>query len=295
VLSLGACNSGDRLSPSADPSIPPQLAASALAPGIVFASTGLTPAQFNSVHTGTVTGATPSTLLAYLAQVKAKGGRVLLRLHGDGAVRNADNTFNLDKWKTSIARFRNTNFGSYITDGTIVGIHLIDEPHFPSRWGNKIIPQATVEAMAQYSKQLWPTLTTVAAAPPTWLSASPITYKYLDAAWSTYMANMGSNYTRWTASQVSAAKSKGLGLIGGLNVLDGGNGSSGYVGNLPHRWAMSATELKNYGTALLSQSYLCAFVMWKYTSTYYGRADVKSSLAALSALARAHARTSCRQ
>jgi hypothetical protein len=234
-------------------------------------------------------------MLSYLSQVRAKGGRVLLRLHGDARVRNDDNTFNLAKWKTEIARFRNIDFRSYINDGTIVAHHMIDEPHFPSRWGGKTIPQATVEAMAQYSKQLYPTLITAAGAPSTWLASVPTTYTHLDAAWSTYFSNMGSNYTLWAARQVTAAKSKGLGLVGGLNVLNGGNGSSGIRGTEPRRWTMSASELRSYGSAILAQSHVCAFFMWRYQATYYDRADIKKAMSELSLKARNHARTSCRQ
>jgi hypothetical protein len=58
---------------------------------------------------------------------------------------------------------------------------------------------------------------------------------------------------------------------------------------------MSATELRTYGSALLAASYVCAFSMWRYSDTYYGRADVKSAMSDLSAKAKAHVKTSCRQ
>lgn len=78
-------------------------------------------------------------------------------------------------------------------------------------------------------------------------------------------------------------------------MVDGGDGSSGLRGTQPNTWAMSAAELKKYGSALLSQSYVCAFSMWRYSATYYNRADVKSAMADLSAQAKSHTRTSCRQ
>jgi hypothetical protein len=293
MITLASCD--DRTSPSAEVAEHSDFAVAAIAPGIAFASAGLQPAQLSTVHTGTVSGIGPSGMLSYLSALRAKGGRVILRLHGEGMVRNEDNTFNLTKWKAQVARFRNINFSSYINDGTIVAHHMVDEPHFPSRWGGKTIPQATLEAMAQYSKQLYPILTTAVGAPSTYLASSPITYRYLDTAWSTYWTNMGSDYTRWAARQVTAAKSKGLGLIAGLNVLDGGNGSSGIRGTLPKKWTMSATELRSYGSAILAQSHVCAFFMWRYQATYYDRADIKSAMAALSLKARNHARTSCRQ
>jgi len=142
-----------------------------------------------------------------------------------------------------VDRYRNVDFSAYIDDGTIVGHFVIDEPQFASRWGGKVIPQATVEAAAAYSKQIWPTLPTIVNAPAHWLAAS----------------------------------------------------TSGFHGNYPGKWAMSAAELRTYGAALLSQSHVCGFGMWEYRSAYYDRADVKSAMADLSARARSHAKTSCRQ
>jgi hypothetical protein len=295
ILTLGGCSATDQLSPPADGPAhhAPELALAA-PPGVVFASYNLALSQLNSTHTGTILTSTPASLLSSLATVKSRGGRVFLRLHGDKLVRNDDGTFNLDKWKAQVNRFRNINFKSYITDGTVIGHFVVDEPHFASRWGKKVIPQATVEAMAKYSKQLWPTLTTIVSAPPTWFASVALTYTHLDAGWAIYYAKIGSP-TTWINNQVSKAKRKGLGLVASLNVLDGGNGSSGFAGNYPNKFAMSASELRSYGTALLAQSYICAFAMWKYTSDYYGRADIKSAMAELSPKARNHAATSCRQ
>jgi hypothetical protein len=293
-----ACADGDGLEPTAgaEPVSGPDNAAAAAQPGIVFASSALTVSQINSVHTGMVEAPTPSGLLSYLAQMRAKGGRVLIKLAGgENTYRNPDGTFNLTKWKSGVDRYRNINFSSYVTDGTIVGHFLVDEPHFPSRWGDKAIPQATVEGAAKYSKQLWPDLPTIVNSPANWLASAPVTYVYLDAGWAMFRAKTSSSPTTWAAVQVKRAKAKGLGLVAGLNVLDGGDGSSGLRGTQPKTWAMSAAELRAYGSALLSQSHVCAFSMWRYSASYYNRADVKSAMADLSAQARSHARTSCRQ
>lgn len=297
VLLAAACSEGDRVGPSTGVETVggPDLASTATQPGIVFSSANLTLAQINSVHTGLVYTATPSGLLTFLSQLRAKGGRVLIKLAGpETSYENADGTFNLTKWKTGVDRFRNIDFSSYIADGTIVGHYIIDEPNFPSRWGNKVIPQATVEAAAQYSKQRWPSLPTIVDAPASWLASVPVTYVYLDAAWAMFRSKNG-NAGSWVAAQTSRAKAKGLGLVAGLNVLDGGDGTSGIRGTQPNTWAMSAAELKQYGTGLLSQSYVCAFSMWRYSDVYYNRADVKTAMGTLSQLAKSHAKTSCRQ
>jgi hypothetical protein len=80
-----------------------------------------------------------------------------------------------------------------------------------------------------------------------------------------------------------------------MNVLDGGNGSSKIPGYSKGKYAMSATELMTYGTALLDQSHACGFYMWEHNLTYYNRPDIQAAMAELSAKAKAHAKTSCRQ
>jgi len=296
MVVAGGCVEEDRTGPSSDMAPTGTETAEAGGTGIVFASSALTVAQINSVHTGLVETPTPSNLLSFLSQLRQKNGRVLIKLGGsENSYKNSDGTFNLTKWKSNVDRFRNIDFSSYIADGTIVGHYLVDEPHYKGRWGDQGISQATVEAAAQHSKLRWPNMPTLVSAPANWLASASITYVYLDAAWATYRSKTSSNPGEWLAQQVKRAQSKKLGLVAGMNVLDGGDGSSGIRGTQPRTWAMSAAELKRYGSALLAQSYICAFSMWRYSDSYYGRADVKSAMAELSTKARNHARTSCRQ
>jgi hypothetical protein len=66
-------------------------------------------------------------------------------------------------------------------------------------------------------------------------------------------------------------------------------------GTTSGKWAMSATELQKYGSAILGTSYACAYFTWMHNTDYYGRSAIKSAMADLSAKARSHAKTSCRQ
>lgn len=294
MIAAVGCAEDDRTGPELEPA--GEETAALAGSGIVFASSALTVSQVNSVHTGLVETPTPSNILSFLSQLRQRKGRVLIKLGGsENSYKNADGTFNLTKWKSNVDRFRNIDISSYVADGTIVGHYLVDEPHYKGRWGDKGIPQATVEEAAKHSKLRWPNLPTMVSAPANWLASVPVTYVHLDAAWATYRAKTSSNPGEWLAQQVKRAKSKKLGLVAGMNVLDGGDGSSGIRGTQPRTWAMSAAELKRYGSALLAQSYICAFSMWRYSDSYYGRSDVKSAMAELSAKASSHARTSCRQ
>jgi hypothetical protein len=264
----------------------------------VFGTFEMQPAYFSSVHTGTVRagGLSTTTILPLLAEARAKGARVVIRLcmGRDVYVKNSDGTFSLSKWKALVARYQDVNLAPYIADGTILGHFLIDEPQRAEKWGGKAISQATIEEMARFSKQLWPGMTTLVRVVPSWLASAPISYTYLDAAWTQYAVGKG-EIGRWVTSEVASAKGRGLGLVVGMNVLDGGNGSSGIPGWTKGQYAMSASEIRSYGTALLDQSYACGFFLWMHDTDYYGRSDIKSAMADLSAKAKSHAKTSCRQ
>jgi hypothetical protein len=252
----------------------------------------------NSVHTGWANGGPldPSNILSWLSGARAKGARVVVKLckGRDSYVKNADGTFSLSKWKTLVGRYQSVSLNPYIADGTILAHFLIDEPHRADRWGGKAISPATLEAMAQYSRQLWPSMTTTVGEEPRWLASSTVTYVYLDAAFAQYTSNKG-GAADWIAAEVSAAKGKGLGLLVGMNVLDGGNGSSRIAGLTQGKYAMSASEIRSYGSALLAQGYGCGFFNWMLDADYYGRSDIKSAMSDMSAKARSHAKTSCRQ
>lgn len=268
------------------------------APGIVFGSWNMKNTDLSSVHTGWLNGGPldPSNIMTWLSGARAQNARVVVKLckGRDDYVKNSDGTFSLSKWKSLVSRYKNMNLGPYISDGTILAHFLIDEPHRANRWGGRPISQATLEAMAKFSKEIWPTMTTVVGEEAGWLASSSVSYRYLDASWPQYTAGKG-DVTRWVDAEVAASQKKGLGMIIGMNVMDGGNGSSRIRGRTPGKYAMSASELRNYGSVLIGKSYMCGYYSWTFDSNYYGRTDIKSAMADLSSKAKKHARTSCRQ
>jgi len=265
-------------------------------PGIVFASNNMSSTYFDSIHTGAKRGGiTPENVISVLTDARARGARLVLKFSlPDPYIQNSDGTFNFAKWKDLVNRYRNIDLNTFIADGTLLGHFLIDEPHMADKWGGKIVPQATVEAMAQYSKQIWPDVNTLVHTKMTWLASTSVVYHYLDAGWVQYASSKGPVST-WASTEISNAKTKGLGLVMGLNVLNGGNGSSGIRGTKSGQYSMSGSELRSYGTTILDQTYACAFVLWEHTPTYYDRTDIKSAMSALSLKAKAHVKTSCRQ
>jgi hypothetical protein len=247
--------------------------------------------QYNSTYTGAILYSYPENILGDLATVKRAGGRVIIDIVGNNShYKNSDGTFSLSKWKQRIDRMRGVNFSSYIADGTIIGEFIMDEPHNPDNWGGTLVSRATIDEMARYSKSIWPSLPVVIRSWADYLKG--YSYKYLDAAWAQYSERKGPVAT-FIANNVADAKATGLALVVGMNVLDGGTSASGIPGYTSGKYAMSASQLKDWGSVLLGDSYACAFVSWRYSSSYVGRSDIRSALSSLSQKAGTRASRPC--
>lgn len=285
VLVFAGCDSADRLTSNTSldaPGATVDLASS----GIPFGTFALPSSMYGAVYTGGhVNPLQPELLLPILAQIRGAGARVVLALAGAPPnFVNPDGTFNFDLWKARVDRYRSVDFASYLSDGTVLGHYVVDQPNCGTCWGGQAISQEVVEAMAQYSKSIWPTMTTVARADPTWLAEYSGQYVYLDAGWAQYVARKG-DVTTYLAANRAAAESKGLGLIVGLNLLNGNPSGS----------QMSAKQVKTWGGTMVGSPYACAFISWKYDSAYFSRPDIASAMEFLSGKARRHALSACQR
>jgi hypothetical protein len=285
LLSLG-CESSDRITSNSSPdqhhpAVNPALSA---ASGIPFGAFHQPVSLYGPIYSGGLLNPlAPESLLSRLSEIRAASGRVVLVLPGGPAKYvNADGTFNFELWKSRVARYSVVDFDSYINDGTVLGNFLIDQPDCSSCWGGQVIAQDMIEAMAQYSKSLWPGMTTMVRSDPTYLDDFAGSYVDLDAGWAQYVVRKGDINT-YLAANVAAAQSKGLRLVVGLNLLNGGL----------NRASLTASQIKSFGSTLLGSAYACAFISWQYDATYFSRTDIKSALELLSKKAKRHAATTC--
>ena len=291
---IAACNSTESLDPApvADTPIDDQPAVTTLVPtdeldaayagGMPFGTFDQPVTSWGSYLNGGLRIISASYLKSSLAEIKSRGGKVVLDLAGAQKYwRDASGHFSMTKWKERINRYRNVNFSSYITDGTIIGHYIIDEPNDPTNWNGATVSPSTVEAMAQYSKQLWPGMATIVRAEPRYMYRSG-GYKYLDAAWAQYVVRKGSA-SDYISRNVADAQKVGLALVVGLNITHGNTNGS----------RLSPSQIKTYGSAMLSSSYPCAFLSWTYSSTYMS-GTYKDALSALRTKARAKSFKSCK-
>jgi hypothetical protein len=299
ILTLVACSETDSLAPdggaparAVDPGSPagvtmvpagaPALAGAATRRGIPFGTYALPTSEFGSRYNGAMRTIAPHLLLGELAEIKARGGRVALMFAGnEGYYKDGAGHFDFNEWKARIGRFKGIDFSSYVDDGTIIGHYLIDEPNDAANWGGRPVPGSMVEQMAQYSKQIWPDLTTVVRVSPTYLTG---TYRYLDAAWAQYLNRRG-DVGAYISRNVADAQSRGLALIVGLNLIHGG----------PNGTRMTASQVESFGSALLSSTYPCAFISWQYNADYLASSSVTSALNGLRSQAENRSDKSCKR
>lgn len=267
---------GDELTGGDEP-----LAAAGFAGGIPLGNFAQPLTEFGPIFNGSHSNVSPNRMLQELQRIKAEGGKVILALSGSPKYYLDGRYFSLTKWKQRVNRYRGINFSSYINDGTIVGHYLIDEPNDPANWGGRPVSSSTVEEMAKYSKQLWPGMATIVRAEAKHMGSN---HRYLDAAWAQYLHRRG-NVNEYIKDVVADAQRKGLQLIVGLNVLKGGS---------PNGTRMTASEVEDWGSALLSSSYPCAFINWKYSDDYMSASSMRSAMSALRRKAENRSTKSCR-
>lgn len=263
------------------------------AAGIPFGLFGMMGRDLVDPFTSAMQRAQPESILDDLAAAKARNAHIVVNFTGSPAkFLDGSGHFNLDMWKAKMDRFRPmaAQLNEYVSDGTILAVMIVDEPFARKRWGGETIPMATVDEMAEYSKSLFPDLPTAVRAAPSELKGYQ--WRWLDVAWAQYTARKGP-ISEYVTGEVSGAKAEGLGLIVGLNISKGGDGSSGF--GSADESGMSGEEILRYGHALLDSPYPCAFISWDNRPAVINRPDVAAALKELAAAAQAHPTASCRQ
>lgn len=277
---------------------PVQLAVPVHQLGIPFGLYHLPETEFAPPFTSALrNGSDPADVIPILEAARKTGVKVYLNMFvSRKQIQNPDGSFSLERWKQRIDRFRDLGLEPYILDGTLAGNYLMDEPDSRGKWNGQSVPFADIEAAAAYSKQLWPGLTTMIRADPLFLQKAPFRWVSLDAAWSQYTTRKG-NVEGYAKRHAAVAKELGLGLVMGLNVLDGGDGSSGLEGTKVKYSAMSAPEVMHYGSVLLREPGACALLLWKYDRddrSYFLRPEIRAALETLGLLAATHPASSCK-
>jgi hypothetical protein len=290
--SLAGCDQDRTLSPTAEHESPvlPVVASDGVgtasaqfAGGIPIGLFAQPLSEYGARYDGGHRNTPPTSLLSDLETIRSQGGKVVLMFAGSQVnYKDVDGHFSLSMWESRVDRYRGVDFSSYVADGTVIAHYLLDEPNDPTNWNGQTVSGATVETMAEYSKQIWPDLPTVVRVEPAYLAQGNVQYRYLDAAWAQYVYRKGEVHT-YASQNVADAQALGLQLIVGLNLLTGS----------PEKLALSSQQVLDWGSVLLGSSYPCAFISYQYNATYLAGAGIGDAMDALRGLAQNRGSKTC--
>ncbi len=232
-----------------------------------------------------------------LPMVRAAGLHVTFRMTGGPDYDTTSGNFDIAKWKAQLPAWSSYGVQSYIDDGTLVGHMLLDDIH---NYAGRDPTGDELDEMARYSKSLFPGLMTFVRERATEMPVpSSGQYTYVDACVNQYQANHGEIHT-YAAAQEAQALALNLGTIEGLNIADGGDGSSHQAGWRSGFYAMSAAEITYYGDVLAAVPEMGMFLNWEYDGveawsdgtigdTYFNQPDKQAALADLAVVVGSHA------
>jgi hypothetical protein len=250
------------------------------------------------------------TLIAQLDAARSTGQRLVLAMTGGAAeLYTTDGQFDMAKWKNVMNSYKTSVLkkavSAAVSDGTIIGNVLIDEPE-TAKWGS-VLTKPMIDQMAAYVKSIFPTLPVgVNHGPPgyTWRSGERYTkvdyavYQY--AHWITQ-----GDVVAWRNAVLARAKLDGVKPGLSLNILNGGEqdrddgtydctgpAQGGLGTRYPNCW-MTPDQVRSWGEALTP--YACVMLMWQYDATYMSTSANQDAFNDIAALAASKPRPSCKR
>jgi hypothetical protein len=260
--------------------------------------------------TGSQAFTNADTLILQINAARSKGQRLVIAMTGGPSTRYTTNgQFSMTKWKSTMNTFNKSTLkaavAAAVTDGTLIGNSLIDEPE-TKQWGT-ILTKPMIDQMAAYSKTVFPTLPVgVNHGPPGYKWRATERYTKVDyvAYQYAYWVTKG-NVITWRTAVLAQAKLDGVTPALSVNILNGGaqdqgdglydckgTGQAGLGTRYPN-CRMTSDQLRTWGTALLP--YGCIMFMWKYDAAYMNKLSNQDAFKALATLAASKPRRSCKR
>jgi hypothetical protein len=312
---LGSGCKGDNVSPVAASDSPdaPVLAAVTYS-GIPYGPFGLWkmttlkwgPEPFTASHNFI----NADSLVLQINAARSKGQRLVVAMTGGATEQyTTDGQFDLTKWKNVMNTYKKSALKRAVTaavsDGTIIGNLLIDEPEV-AKWGT-VLTKPMIDQMAAYVKSIFPTL-------PVGVNHGPPGYKWRSSERYTRVDYAVYQYAHWvTQGDIIAWRDAVLAQAGldgvrpglSLNILNGGaqdrdDGTYDCTGpdqgglgtRYPNCW-MTPDQVRNWGEALTP--YGCVMLMWQYDAAYMSNSANQDAFKDIAALAASKPRPSCKR
>ena len=250
------------------------------------------------------------TLVLQINAARLKGHRLIVAMAGGPSSRyTTSGQFDMTKWKAVMNTYNKsalkTAVAAAVSDGTLIGDMLIDEPE-TKQWGTTLT-KAKIDEMATYVKTIFPTLPVgVNHGPPAYKWKNTETYKKVDyvvyqyAHWVTQ-----GNLTTWKDAVLAQAKLDGVRPAFSLNILNGGKQDKGDglydcvgtdMGGMGTRYPncnMTPTQIKTWGKTLAPLG--CAMLLWEFRKAVFTKSTNLTAFAEIKTLAASKPKPSCRR
>jgi hypothetical protein len=248
-----------------------------------------------------------SSIVSRISAARQKKQRLVLAMTGGPSSDFTTNgKFDLAKWKNRMNTFKTSTIknavAAGVSDGTIIGNTVIDEPETP-KWGG-VVTKPLIDQMATYVKNIFPTLPVginLGGAGYKWRTSER--FKVLDYTLNQYQwtATKG-DVAAWRDGVLSRARTDGVTPAFSLNLLNGGvqdrSGSwdcpnTGGKGTRSPNCRMTADQVKNWGRALGPSG--CFMIMWRYDDAFMSKSANQDAFRSVASLLSTKPRRSCRR
>jgi hypothetical protein len=253
----------------------------------------------------------PNGVVTRINAARQMGQKLVLCLAGCAhAPVKTGSAFDLAKWKAAIDQY-NTNpiraaIDTAVTDGTVVGNNMMDEPE-NGDWGG-VVTRPMVDQMATYAKQYFPTLPMGVNHGPTgyqWRTSERYTkLDYVVNQYNWWITN--GNVAAWRDAVLTRSAVDGVQPAFSLNIINGGvqdtdgtwncavaDGQSGHQGtSSPNCW-MTATQVRNWGRTLGVAG--CLMLMWTFDTDFMANTGNQGAFNDVAATLGATQAPSCRR
>ncbi len=201
-----------------------------------------------------------------LPSAAAAGLTAMFRMSGGNSqLVDASGNFDIGNWESLVSSWASSDLESQLQPylgGELKWHMLLDDiDTFDDDFGGQNPTANELANMAEYSKSLFPAIKTFIRQDADQLPSG--SYTFLDAVLNQYTARKGA-LNEYISSNLSAASAIGVDSIWGLNIVDGGDGSSGQPGLATGKYLMSPDEIRSYGESLLNATGSLGLLMWKY-------------------------------
>jgi hypothetical protein len=250
------------------------------------------------------------TIVLQINAARNKGQRLILALAGGHYTRYVTaGQFDMTKWKNVINTYNKpsikTAVAAAVTDGTVIGTMLINEPE-TKIWGT-LMTKPKIDQMAAYVKTIFPTL-------PVGVNHGSTGYKWrtterytkVDYAVYQYVHWITKgNIALWRDGALAQAKLDGVTPAFSINILNGGvqdKGDGSYdcigtgMGGLGTRYplcSMTPDQVRTWGKTLAPLG--CAMLMWEFDKSYISKAANLSAFTEIATLAASKPKRSCKR